>query len=114
MKSPQGMSQPYQSDGKTIRVIDHNLAFDTEFTVSGFFDSHIFTDYKNQFNDVEFRCAMASKSDLALSRLHTHIASIPAEWHSIDLAQTIPADIDYAALEATQNRMKQNEFWRLI
>jgi len=97
-----------------LKVIDHNLAFDEEFSVEKFFQLHLFSDQKHMFDDLDFRCQMEQKSEEAIQYLKKELANVPADWKFSDLEQTVDSKLDYAAIISTLERFQQSNFWRVV
>lgn len=91
------------SKGEPV-VIDHNLAFDPEFTTQKHISRHIFKEvFTNWSDSLEFSLLFKGIGTL----LKEAIASIPDEWYYLDQEQTVPIAFkvdelaDKAAVRAT-------------
>lgn len=104
-------------EGRGLRVIDHNLAFDTEFNEAIYFsepNGHIFASQKvNMFNDLALRSELTMRMDLALESYQKAIDELPEEWAWRDIEQTMPIDVDYSALWVILTRYQQDNFWSM-
>lgn len=82
-------------------VIDHNLAFDHEFDETEFFAAHVFREEAELlFGDLVCRAENAARLSAALGCLDEAASLIPPAWYWVDVAQTIPVQVDFNAINA--------------
>lgn len=96
--------------GEQLAVIDHNMAFDPDFNIPNFLDSHVFAQYWNSvFSDNFVRAAYQKRMVEALTRLPAIRASIPNTWWWVD--DGVPASITWDAITACLDRCHREDFW---
>ena len=86
-------------DGGSLVVIDHNLAFDPDFSERDFLKLHVFAD------DIP-----AMFSDF-LVREACH--NVPASWGFVDPEQTIPVEFPLDKIKGLLYRALTDSFWQL-
>jgi hypothetical protein len=93
-------------------VIDHNLAFDSDFDADTFSETHVFCDdFHIMKGDFDFRESLRASFCSVLPEFDQIVATIPPEWSFIDPEQTVPAKLDLARMRATLARCLDEEFW---
>ena len=98
----------------SLHVIDHNQAFDVEYSDEEFFKHHIFTDLSpDVFSDIDIRSQYLQRIDTAIAVFNTAKLSIPEEWQWLDVEQSVPAGIDYEAFLAILSKYEQDQFWSI-
>lgn len=96
--------------GEQLAVIDHNMAFDTDFDAQNFLQSHVFSHYWNSvFSDSLVRRSYKKRMVDALTRLPAIHASIPISWWWVD--DGVPASISWDAITACLDRCQREDFW---
>lgn len=84
-----------------LLVIDHNLAFDATFDEAEFFAMHVFRDdAATLFGDLVCRAETSALLEAALSCFDAAVSSLPPAWNWVDVAQTIPVQVDWNATKA--------------
>lgn len=97
-----------------LAVIDHNLAFDATFSAQVFCQTHVFVgDVAETFSDFVLRAEYQRRLSVALGGLETAWNNQPADWHFVDLEQTIPTEYAKADVWALLHRCAASEFWNL-
>jgi hypothetical protein len=97
-----------------LSVIDHNLAFDEEFSEVDFCLTHVFAaDLALTFSDFVLRQAYKDRLSLALANLDTAWNNLPPTWHFVDVEQTIASAYPKAQVWQTLRRISQDDFWNL-
>ncbi len=100
----------WSTESEKLRVIDHNLAFDTDFKNQLFFDLHVFRSLTNDaFCDFDHRNTYAERLLTCIQHLSHVRDSIPEEWwinHQGD-----PVDFDWLEIETVLRRAQQPDFW---
>lgn len=103
----------WDSAHQRIAVIDHNLAFDSEFDAHSFINSHIFGRHWDTISsDLVTRSAYQQQLEAALPAFDQALASMPDEWHWVDVEQTMPATLDISQLRHQLLRCTTDDFWR--
>lgn len=84
-----------------LLVIDHNLAFDTDFDEASFFETHVFRQEADTvFDDLVCRAETSVRLDAALSCFDAAVQAIPPEWLWLDgEARTLPVQVDFTAIK---------------
>lgn len=102
------------ADDGSLVVIDHNLAFDAEFSAEDFIKLHVFAgDIPAMFSDFLLRDAYIARFRQALSIWQDACATLPASWGFVDPEQTIPVDFTKDAAKALLDRAFTDTFWHL-
>lgn len=84
-----------------LLVIDHNLAFDAAFDEAEFFAMHVFRDEaETLFGDLVCRAETSALLESALGCFDAAVSSLPHAWSWVDVAQTIPVQVDWNATKA--------------
>lgn len=103
----------WDSENQKVVVIDHNLAFDSEFDPHGFKVNHIFGHHWDAISsDLVSRSFYQQQLEAALPAFDQALNSIPEEWQWMDLEQTRPSTIDFNQLRNQLLRCKTDDFWR--
>jgi len=103
----------HEDDGGLV-VIDHNLAFDPEFSIDAFRTGHVFADeIPGLFSDFLARDAYRQRLRQALNDWQAACAMIPHPWNFVDPEMTIPATFSLDQALALLRRHEQDEFWSL-
>lgn len=88
------------SDARLL-VIDHNLAFDPEFDETTFFETHVFRNAADGlFGDLVSRAEASARLTEALSCFDDAVARLPEAWHWLDMARTLPLQVDLPAIKS--------------
>jgi hypothetical protein len=102
------------ASNQALHVIDHNQAFDVDYSDEVFFQNHVFTDLSSEvFSDIDIRSKYLQRIDTAIAVFSTAQFSIPEEWHWLDVEQSVPADIDYDAFLAILSKYNHDQFWSI-
>ena len=95
-------------------VVDHNLAFDTDFSPSRFMGTHVFSKgLRNAASDFIARTDYALRLSDALSAWSPAVAALPSTWHYVDPEQTIPLRMDFELMRTRLARCAFDDFWNL-
>ncbi len=93
-------------------VIDHNLAFDKDFSVADFNALHVFSGaFKAVCSDMFLRQQWQEKLVAALNSWKTICATMPLSWTFADDEQTIPAETGLPDMLTTLQRCHLETFW---
>ncbi len=93
-------------------VIDHNLAFDREFSQEDFLAYHVFKDQVAALaGDFLLRDEYNARLSTALAQWSGIIAEIPPSWWYSDPEMTLLADFEIVQALTWLSQYQQNEFW---
>ncbi len=95
-------------------LIDHNAAFDVEFTPPNFFKNHAFG-AAHYYWDEEYRANRQKKLLAILEKLPDKLASLPEEWFSDDEIRAIPLKSEIERMQDILRRIESdpNKFWEV-
>lgn len=100
---------------KQLVVIDHNLAFDPDFSVDTFMECHIFAkQWPAVCNDLVAQAQYAERLEAALHVLPAVRANAPPEWHWENPEMDVPANFHWDAVQQTLARCTRDNFWRTV
>jgi hypothetical protein len=100
-------------DGSLV-VIDHNLAFDPEFSEADFLDLHVFADdIPAMFSDFLMREAYAARFRAALGIWDEACHNVPESWGFVDPERTIPIGFSLTDAKVLLDRAFSETFWQL-
>lgn len=102
----------WEPEDERLVVIDHNQAFDPEFSADDFLKYHVFcgawhTLFDDAFNRQQFQESYCS----AFKQWETIREGIPEAWYYLDPDQIDEADIDLDAIFRILNRCTEKTFW---
>ena len=101
-------------ENEGLVVIDHNQAFDPEFSRQDFFDLHAFRGQCHTlFGDWVMQQRYIERFLGALSSWRTICDTVPQEWWFVDAEQTVPTDFDAEAAYQLLMRCQADGFWSL-
>lgn len=93
-------------------VLDHNLAFDENFSLSALLDLHIFRyDLQHILADDGLKAHYVQTFQTALQQWEVIVERIPDEWLYSDRMATMDAGIDFDARRAWLDRLCRLEGW---
>lgn len=96
-----------------VVVIDHNRAFDDNFSVADFLKFHVFADVvASVFDDLEMRVRYAEKMEQSLAIWQRACDNAPLEWRWANEECDVPANFDPASAKAYLERCMSDELWR--
>ena len=105
----------WDADANKLVVIDHNVAFDREFSVRSFSETHVFREQVQYvFQDLVERVLFAERLHAALAAWPAACQNIPDEWWFADEERTVPANFDPDAVLASLNLCTHEDFWSLV
>ena len=105
----------WDAEQGALVVIDHNLAFDREFTTAEFSDTHVFREQiPHVFQDLAECGRYSQRLREALAVWPEACNNAPSEWWFADQERTVPTDFDPTATLALLNRCANEDFWRLM
>ena len=104
----------WKPENKALMVIDHNLAFDVDFSTQDFMNYHVFKDkIPKLFDDLVTRNEYLVRFEEALNMWDDICEKIPESWSFIDEDMSIPAKFDLQEMKTILDRIKQLDFWDL-
>ena len=93
-------------------MIDHNLAFDPEFSAKDFVELHVFADkIPLMFSDFLLRDAYTERFRETLGIWEEACHNLPRSWMFIDPDQTIPVEFSFARIRALLDQAFTDSFW---
>lgn len=96
-------------------VIDHNQAFDTNFSCQAFWEHHLFASRRDAvFGDLAEQARYSERLATALSVWKEACDNVPPEWFWENDEQDIPAAFNPAAANALVTRCSTPNFWRTV
>jgi len=99
---------------RELLVLDHNQAFDPDFTVEEFKEDHAFAHrIPTLFGDMVRRQDYAARLQSVLESWDRICAEIPPVWHFADPEMTVPADFDFANARQQLALCHSDRFWRI-
>lgn len=102
-----------QNDGSLV-VIDHNLAFDPDFSPRDFVQLHVFSeDIPLLFSDFLAKDAYLDRLGAALGIWDDACGNIPESWYFVDPERTIPLDLSLTDIRGLLDRAFNDTFWLL-
>lgn len=103
----------HANDGGLV-VIDHNLAFDPQFSAADFVEVHVFADdISLMFSDFLVRQAYSARFAATLGILDEACENVPESWKFIDPEETVPVGFDCEHYRAVLSRFQLDDFWQL-
>jgi len=105
----------WEPEYEKLVVIDHNQAFDPDFSTENFKELHVFSRQVNHlFGDSLYRIELANKFQLALKSWQGICDNIPKEWYYSDIEMTVRANFDLNEMFKLLARCKMEELWTEI
>lgn len=105
----------WDNAAQELVVIDHNMAFDRDFSAGHFREQHIFRDcWDSIAGDLERQAFYADKLLGVLDRWEEACDNVPPEWRWENDEHDVPVDFDPLAARATLERCKTMDFWRVV
>lgn len=96
-------------------VLDHNQAFDKDFSVADFCSLHVFRNVSQTITrDLVTQSQLEARFDQALAEFERFCDTVPPEWWFVDAEQTIPVDFDPRQVRVALEARRGNEFWSFI
>jgi hypothetical protein len=93
-------------------VIDHNQAFDPNFSTTDFFAFHVFSGQRHAlFGDWVLRQEYNTRLAAAMVDWSAICHTIPPTWWFIDVEQTIPTEFDLNEIRTSLMRFQDESFW---
>jgi hypothetical protein len=93
-------------------VLDHNQAFDDDFSVENFAELHVFRDVRYSIaRDLVTQAQLEARFEQILVDFDGICDTSPPEWWFIDAEQTVPVNFDRRQVKLALEARKGNEFW---
>lgn len=101
--------------GSGLKVFDHNLAFDGDFSKTHFCNGHVFsTKIPEIFSNFVTRRFYSERYAAALSRVwDSACGKLPHEWHYIDDEQTVLTNFPFEQIKQSLDAANHPDFWNL-
>jgi hypothetical protein len=97
-----------------LKMIDHNLAFDSDFDAIDFLDLHVFAgEVRELFSDFLLRDSYAARFANALESWSDICDTLPDAWRFIDTEKTMPVEYPIEAVKTLLDRALTDSFWQL-
>jgi len=104
----------WDTEHEQLVVIDHNQAFDTEFSAAGFVDHHVF---RGQWNALAAnwvrRNRYCERFLETMAKWPEICETIPLEWWFVDSEQTVRTDFDQGIAQQLLMRCQDVAFWNV-
>lgn len=105
----------WDADRKNLVVIDHNMAFDPDFSASDFCQDHIFSaQWPVLCSDLVTQDEHVRRFMAALPQAQLACDNAPPEWHWANPEMDIPANFSVEEALATLSRCATPELWRTV
>jgi hypothetical protein len=105
----------FDAAAKELVVIDHNLAFDRDFSAADFLAHHVFAaQWSAICSDLMVQADYAQRLSGALEALPLACHNVPEEWHWANAEMDVPAKFDLEDIKNTLSRCATPELWRTV
>lgn len=103
----------YQAESEQLVIIDHNLAFDKDFNLSDFLDTHVFAHcFADIVSDLVVRAEMEVWLQKALASLDKICNNLPTEWEWSNVECDRPVNYDFEFMrQALERCMVLGKLW---
>lgn len=102
----------WEPGSRDLVVIDHNQAFDRDFSRENFFKFHAFKDCASGIaDDLVERGNYTSLMDNALKHWQSIVDGLPLEWFYTDPEMTIEINLSLDSIFEELKRYENNDFW---
>ena len=100
---------------RQLVVIDHNQAFDPDFSAQNFADLHVFSEvFPQVYDDLVIRDAYAARLSQALDVWQEACDNAPPEWHWANPERDVPANFKLDVAKAHLDRCMTSDLWRMV
>jgi hypothetical protein len=97
---------------RKLVVIDHNLAFDMNFSYDEFVAHHVFaSNWAGICSDLVVQAEYSQRMSMALEGLAEACHNVPEEWHWANAEMDVPANFELAHVQQVLNRCTTTELW---
>lgn len=98
-----------------LMVIDHNSAFDKDFSARTFREHHVFKgEWAAVFEDLAEQARHANRLEAALSVWDEACHNVPPEWRWANDERDVVSDFNPAKAFETLARCSTPDFWRMV
>ncbi|MDC8787265.1 HipA family kinase [Paucibacter sp. AS339] len=105
----------WDAGAKKLVVIDHNLAFDPDFSAADFIEQHIFAPQWAQISaDLVLQAEYSTRLSAALELAAPACENAPPEWGWMNPEMDLRANFDLENIFATLARCASPELWRTV
>lgn len=102
----------WEPEDEQLVVIDHNQAFDPDFSQENFMKYHVFSrQCHDLFGDALYMESFKKEFQLAFKKWQEICDNIPQEWHYLDTDMSTPANIQLDAIFNILNRCNTENLW---
>jgi hypothetical protein len=102
----------WEPEEERLVVIDHNQAFDPDFSIEEFMEYHVFRDQRHDlFDDALYRQKYTKYFQDVLNQWQNICDNIPEEWHYLDTEMSIPANIQLDVIFNILDRCNTEILW---
>ena len=102
----------WEPKDERLVVIDHNQAFDPDFSIVDFMEYHVFSRQgHNLFDDALYRQKYTKRFQDALNQWQNICDTIPEQWHYLDAEMSVPANIQLDVIFNTLDRCNTEILW---
>lgn len=99
---------------QSLKMIDHNLAFDPSFNPADFVLLHVFSEeVPALFSDFLLRDSYRERFTHAVQGWDDICDTLPEEWRFIDTEMTVPAQYPFDTAKHLLTRALSDHFWQL-
>ncbi|GAB2850084.1 hypothetical protein GCM10027277_17820 [Pseudoduganella ginsengisoli] len=93
-------------------VLDHNQAFDDDFSAENFVELHVFRNVRDAISrDLFTRVQLEDRFEQILVDFDSICDTSPPEWWFLDAEQTIPVNFSRHQIKLALEARRGNEFW---
>jgi hypothetical protein len=105
----------WDASSRELVVIDHNLAFDQDFSNETFLELHMFApQWSHIAGDLMVQAEYAARLCEALESLDTACDNAPPEWQWTGAEMDVQANFDLDRVKQTLRRCTTPELWRTV
>lgn len=105
----------WDASAKELVVIDHNLAFDVDFSTADFAAHHVFaSQWEAVLGDLVLQAEYAERLAQALGQFPLACGTVPEEWCWANVEQDVPAKLNLEFARQTLLRCESPELWRSV
>lgn len=106
----------YQAESNSLVIIDHNLAFDKDFTLKDFLETHLFAGcFTDVVSDWVVRAEMEAWLQQALASLDEICHNLPKEWSWSNPEHDLPVNYDFEFMRQSLERcMIMGKLWEEV
>ena len=104
----------WETRWEKLVVIDHNMAFDEDFTTESFFKHHLFNASRERIcTDLATIAEYKERMETALTDFQLWAETAQKEWSWRDLEETREFELDSDSLFAILNEYSTDQFWSM-